>query len=78
MSAPCPHFLVSFLAFFANGLRKPPRSSRLDTLRNAAFSALLVGQQAARLMGENKPNANGTKGAIIFTKRKRGTERLPN
>jgi NAD(P)-dependent dehydrogenase (short-subunit alcohol dehydrogenase family) len=27
----------------------------------------LVGQQAARLMRENKPNANGTKGTIIFT-----------
>ncbi|MGH9199991.1 MAG: SDR family oxidoreductase [Vicinamibacterales bacterium] len=39
----------------------------LDTLRNSAFSAFLVGQQAARLMRENKPNANGTKGTIIFT-----------
>jgi NAD(P)-dependent dehydrogenase (short-subunit alcohol dehydrogenase family) len=39
----------------------------LDTLRNSAFSAFLVGQQAARLMRENTPNANGTKGTIIFT-----------
>ena len=39
----------------------------LETLRNAAFSAFLVGQQAARLMRDNKPNANGTKGTIIFT-----------
>ncbi|HEY4044183.1 MAG TPA: SDR family oxidoreductase [Rhodopila sp.] len=38
-----------------------------DTLRNSAFSAFLVGQQAARLMRENQPNANGTKGTIIFT-----------
>ena len=38
-----------------------------DTLRNAAFSAFLVGQQAARLMRENEPNANGAKGTIIFT-----------
>jgi NAD(P)-dependent dehydrogenase (short-subunit alcohol dehydrogenase family) len=38
-----------------------------DTLRNAAYSAFLVGQQAARLMRENKPNANGAKGTIIFT-----------
>ena len=38
-----------------------------DTLRNAAFSAFLVGQQAARLMRDNKPNANGAKGTIIFT-----------
>jgi NAD(P)-dependent dehydrogenase (short-subunit alcohol dehydrogenase family) len=39
----------------------------LDTLRNSAFSAFLVGQQAARLMHENKPNACGAKGTIIFT-----------
>ena len=38
-----------------------------ETFRNAAFSAFLVGQQAARLMRENKPNANGAKGTIIFT-----------
>ena len=38
-----------------------------DTLRNSAFSAFLVGQQAARLMRENTPNANGAKGTIIFT-----------
>jgi hypothetical protein len=42
-------------------------SMAFDTLRNSAFSAFLVGQQAARLMRENKPNANGTKGTIIFT-----------
>jgi len=39
----------------------------LATLRNSAFSAFLVGQQAARLMRENKPHANGAKGTIIFT-----------
>jgi NAD(P)-dependent dehydrogenase (short-subunit alcohol dehydrogenase family) len=38
-----------------------------DTLRNSAFSAFLVGQHAARLMRENKANANGAKGTIIFT-----------
>ena len=38
-----------------------------ETFRNAAFSAFLVGQQAARRMRENKPNANGAKGTIIFT-----------
>src|SRR5438445_576344 len=38
-----------------------------ETLRNSAFSAFLVGQQAARLMRENKPNARGAKGTIIFT-----------
>jgi NAD(P)-dependent dehydrogenase (short-subunit alcohol dehydrogenase family) len=39
----------------------------LETLRNAALSAFLVGQQAARLMLINKPNASGAKGTIIFT-----------
>src|SRR5579872_1106471 len=39
----------------------------LDTLRNSAFSAFLVGQQAARVMRENEPNKNGARGTIIFT-----------
>ena len=39
----------------------------LETVRNASFSAFLVGQQAARLMLENEPSANGAKGTIIFT-----------
>ncbi len=39
----------------------------LDTLRNSAFSAFLVGQQAAKVMRENEPNQNGARGTIIFT-----------
>ena len=39
----------------------------LDTIRNSAFSAFLVGQQAARLMRDNPPNTNGARGTIIFT-----------
>ena len=39
----------------------------LETLRNSAFSAFLVGQQAARLMRDNTPNTAGAKGTIIFT-----------
>jgi NAD(P)-dependent dehydrogenase (short-subunit alcohol dehydrogenase family) len=39
----------------------------LETLRNSAFSAFLVGQQAVRLMLENQPDANGTRGTIVFT-----------
>src|SRR5262245_40675933 len=38
-----------------------------ETIRNAAFSAFLVGQQAARRMLGNTPDANGAKGTIIFT-----------
>jgi NAD(P)-dependent dehydrogenase (short-subunit alcohol dehydrogenase family) len=38
-----------------------------ETVRNAAFSAFLVGQQAARRMLGNTPDTNGAKGTIIFT-----------
>jgi len=39
----------------------------LETIRNSAFSAFLVGQQAARFMLGNEPDANGARGTIIFT-----------
>jgi NAD(P)-dependent dehydrogenase (short-subunit alcohol dehydrogenase family) len=52
---------------FRKGITDADPSLALETLRNSAFSAFLVGQQAARLMRENTPNANGAKGTIIFT-----------
>jgi len=52
---------------FRKGITEADPGMALATLRNSAFSAFLVGQQAARLMRENKLNANGTKGTIIFT-----------
>ena len=52
---------------FRKGITDADPWMALDTVRNSAFSAFLVGQQAARLMRENKPNANGAKGTIIFT-----------
>ena len=52
---------------FRKGVTEAEPSMVLATLRNSAFSAFLVGQQAARLMRENAPNANGAKGTIIFT-----------
>jgi NAD(P)-dependent dehydrogenase (short-subunit alcohol dehydrogenase family) len=55
------------LGIFRKGIAEADPSMALETLRNSAFSAFLVGQQAARLMRENKPNANGAKGTIIFT-----------
>ncbi len=39
----------------------------LETLHNAAFSAFLVGQQAARVMVGNQPDANGVRGTFIIT-----------
>src|SRR4029453_12343638 len=52
---------------FGKGITEADPSMALDTLRSSAFSAFLVGQQAARLMRENEPNANGARGTIIFT-----------
>ena len=52
---------------FRKGITQADASMAFETLRNSAFSAFLVGQQAARLMLENEPDANGTKGTIIFT-----------
>src|SRR5246127_1725243 len=52
---------------FGKGITEVDPSMAFGTLRNSAFSAFLVSQQAARLMGENRPNANGTRGTIIFT-----------
>jgi NAD(P)-dependent dehydrogenase (short-subunit alcohol dehydrogenase family) len=52
---------------FRKGITEADPSMALETLRNSAFSAFLVGQQAARLMRENSPSTNGAKGTIIFT-----------
>jgi NAD(P)-dependent dehydrogenase (short-subunit alcohol dehydrogenase family) len=52
---------------FRKGITEADPSMAFETLRNSAFSAFLVGQQAARLMLENEPDANGTRGTIIFT-----------
>ena len=54
-------------AIFGKGITEAEPGMAFETLRNAAFSAFLVGQQAARLMRDNKPNARGAKGTIIFT-----------
>src|SRR5208337_4285156 len=63
----CTTLTAGLPAFFVKGLPKPTqawRSTQFGTPRSARF---WLGQQAARLMLENKPNANGTKGTIIFT-----------
>ena len=52
---------------FRKGIVEADPGMALETLRNSAFSAFLVGQQAARLMRDNTINANGAKGTIIFT-----------
>jgi NAD(P)-dependent dehydrogenase (short-subunit alcohol dehydrogenase family) len=52
---------------FGKAITEANPEMAFETLRNSAFSAFLVGQQAAKLMLKNKPNASGTKGTIIFT-----------
>ena len=52
---------------FGKAITEAEPGMAFDTLRNAAFSAFLIGQQAARLMRDNEPNANGARGTIIFT-----------
>lgn len=52
---------------FRKGVAEAEPAMVLDTLRNSAFSAFLVSQQATRLMLENPLNTNGARGTIIFT-----------
>lgn len=52
---------------FRKGITEAEPDLVLDTVRNAAFSAFAVGQQAARLMTGNTPDANGARGTIVFT-----------
>jgi NAD(P)-dependent dehydrogenase (short-subunit alcohol dehydrogenase family) len=54
-------------AIFGKAIDEAEPALALDVLRNSAFSAFLVGQQAAHLMRDNKTNARGAKGTIIFT-----------
>ncbi len=39
----------------------------LQTVKNSAYSAFLVGQQASRRMLDLEPDANGKRGTIIYT-----------
>jgi NAD(P)-dependent dehydrogenase (short-subunit alcohol dehydrogenase family) len=55
------------LEIFRKGITEADPKLALEVLRNSAFSAFLIGQQAARRMLENEVNANGAKGTIIFT-----------
>jgi len=52
---------------FRKGITEADPARVLETLRNSAFSAFLVGQQAARRMLETGPGPDGARGTIIFT-----------
>ncbi len=52
---------------FRKGITEADPALALATIRNAAFSAFLVGQQAARAMVANPPDANGARGTVVIT-----------
>jgi len=52
---------------FRKGITEAEPGMVLETLKNSAFSAFLVAQQAAAVMLTNEPGRNGGKGTIIFT-----------
>lgn len=54
-------------AIFGKKITEADPAMALETLRNSAFSAFLVVQQAVRRMLENTPDTNGAKGTVIFT-----------
>ena len=50
----------------------------LDTMHNSAFSAFLVGQQAAQAMLAQEPSNDGTRGSIIYTNASAAFKGYPN
>jgi NAD(P)-dependent dehydrogenase (short-subunit alcohol dehydrogenase family) len=52
---------------FRKGIVEADPGMAFETIKNAAFSAFLVSQQAARLMRDNPIGTNGARGTIIFT-----------
>ncbi|MEP1470449.1 MAG: SDR family oxidoreductase [Halieaceae bacterium] len=56
-----------FEGIFRNPISEVDPKNAFRVLQNSAFSAFLVGQQAAKYMLSNEPGANGARGTIIFT-----------
>jgi len=52
---------------FGKGITDADPAMVIETVHNAAISAFLIGQQAARLMKAREANAQGAKGTIVFT-----------
>lgn len=52
---------------FRKGIAEADPAMAFETFQNAAFSAFLVGQHAARVMRENGVSENGARGTIVFT-----------
>ena len=52
---------------FRKGIDEADPALALSTIQNSAFSAFLVGQQAARGMLDRDPDEQGLRGSIIYT-----------
>ena len=52
---------------FRKGITEAAPELVQQVLMNSAFSAFLVGQQAARLILANEPDENGVRGTILYT-----------
>ena len=63
---------------FRKGITEAEPALALDTLRNAAFSAFLVGQQAARALLANAPDAQGARGTFVITNASAALKGFPN
>ena len=54
-------------SIFGKTITEADPEDAFATVRNAAFSAFLVGQAAARIMLKNEPGETGARGTLIFT-----------
>ena len=62
---------------FRKSITEADPAMAFQTIRNGAFSAFLIGQQAAKLMLANEPGASGARGTIIFTNASAGIKGFP-
>lgn len=56
-----------FKGIFRNPITEVDPEMALKVLHNSAYSALLVGREAARYLSKNQPGENGGRGTIVFT-----------
>ena len=63
---------------FRKGITEADPQLALNTIRNSAFSAFLVGQQAARSMLATSPDDQGHRGTILFTNASAAFKGYPN
>ncbi len=62
---------------FGKGIAEVDPEMALNTIKNGAFSAFLVAQQAASRMLAREPGENGARGTIIFTNASAGVKGYP-